>query len=176
MTLKSCPLRFKDLVTQTASLPGPIPLPQKTTEPIPEMQRVDVVRDVSRQAVPVNFTVRLSSKASQAGLEETITKETVTLSEDARQSPLRYDSPQAVYQRYAIARCAWYAAQPAGAIKTNQQYRKAIGLPLRYDKRSYEWCLDYKQMGKRCVTHSGSREWTKKETMAYLDWSQAEDA
>ena len=31
-------------------------------------------------------------------------------------------------------------------------------------------------MGKRCTTSAGSREWTKEEMMAYLDWSKAEDA
>ncbi|KAH7462804.1 hypothetical protein FOMA001_g7825 [Fusarium oxysporum f. sp. matthiolae] len=90
-------------------------------------------------------------------------------------SPPRYDSPQAIYGRYVAARSAWYAAQPAGSIKTNQQYRRAMGLPLRYDKPSYEWCLDYKQISKRCVTSTGSRDWTKEEMMAYLDWSKAED-
>jgi hypothetical protein len=43
-------------------------------------------------------------------------------------------------------------------------------------KMSYDWCLDYKEMGKRCTTSTGSREWTKEEKMAYLDWSNAEDA
>jgi hypothetical protein len=50
-----------------------------------------------------------------------------------------------------------------------------MGLPLRYDKQSYEWCLDYKQMSKSCTTSTGSREWTKEEMMAYLDWTKAED-
>jgi hypothetical protein len=50
-----------------------------------------------------------------------------------------------------------------------------MGLPLRYNKKSYEWCLDYKQMTKHCRTSTGSREWTKEEMMAYLDWSEAED-
>jgi hypothetical protein len=90
--------------------------------------------------------------------------------------PLRYDNPQAIYQRYIKARDAWYKAQERGSIKTNQQYRKAMGLPLRYDKASYEWCLDYKQMNKRCTTLTGSREWTKEEMIAYLDWSRSEDA
>ncbi|KAF4946565.1 hypothetical protein FGADI_11079 [Fusarium gaditjirri] len=36
-------------------------------------------------------------------------------------------------------------------------------------------CLDWKQMGKRCDTPSGSRDWTKEEIIAYLDWSKAED-
>jgi hypothetical protein len=30
-------------------------------------------------------------------------------------------------------------------------------------------------MSKRCVTSTGSRDWTKEEMMAYLDWSKAED-
>jgi hypothetical protein len=50
-----------------------------------------------------------------------------------------------------------------------------MGLPSRYGKKSYEWCLDYKQMTKHCRTSTGSREWTKEEMMAYLDWSEAED-
>ncbi|KJZ68365.1 hypothetical protein HIM_12244 [Hirsutella minnesotensis 3608] len=91
------------------------------------------------------------------------------------QLPPRYDSPEAIYQRYVAARGAWYAAQPAGSIKTNQQFRSAMGLPQRYGKQSYKWCLDYKQMSKSCVTSMGSRNWTKEEMMAYLDWSTAED-
>jgi len=51
-----------------------------------------------------------------------------------------------------------------------------MGLPLRYGKKSYEWCLDYKQMAKHCRTSTGLREWTKEEMMAYLDWSEAEDS
>jgi hypothetical protein len=50
-----------------------------------------------------------------------------------------------------------------------------MGLPQRYSKACYEWYLDYKQMSKRCVISSRSREWTKEEMMAYLDWSKAED-
>ncbi|KAJ3570043.1 hypothetical protein NPX13_g5869 [Xylaria arbuscula] len=91
-------------------------------------------------------------------------------------SPLiRYNDPQAIYQRYVDVREAWYKAQPRGSIKTNQQYQKAIGLPARYDERSFEWCLDYSQMGKRCTNSTGPREWTKEEKMAYLDWDRAEN-
>jgi hypothetical protein len=79
---------------------------------------------------------------------------------------LRYDSPEAIYQRYIAARSAWYKSQPRGSIKTNQEYRKAIGLPLRYGKKSYEWCLDYKEMTKYYRTSTGVREWTKEEMMA----------
>lgn len=96
------------------------------------------------------------------------------LEESTSQAP-RYDSPAAIYARYIAAREAWYVAQPKGSIKTNQMYRKAIGLPLQYDKQSYAWCLDYKQMSRRCASPSGMREWTKGEMMAYLDWSKQED-
>ncbi|KAH7461200.1 hypothetical protein FOMA001_g19226 [Fusarium oxysporum f. sp. matthiolae] len=102
-------------------------------------------------------------------------KEVSIVRDPLTQLPLRYDSPEAIYSRYVAARSVWYAAQPRGSIKTNQEYRKAKGLPQRYDKRSYEWCLDFKQMSKRCVTQTGSREWTKEEMMAYLDWCSAED-
>ena len=33
-------------------------------------------------------------------------------------------------------------SRPPGGIRTNQQYRRAMGLPLRYDKASYRWCLE----------------------------------
>ncbi|OAQ60872.1 mutator-like element transposase [Pochonia chlamydosporia 170] len=88
---------------------------------------------------------------------------------------LRYDDPRAIHHRYVEARQAWYNAQPRGSIKTNQQYRKAMGLPQRYDKVSYKWCLDWKQMGKQRMMQRGPREWTKEEMMAYLDWSRAEE-
>ncbi|KAJ6437525.1 hypothetical protein O9K51_10085 [Purpureocillium lavendulum] len=81
----------------------------------------------------------------------------------------------AIYQRYVSAREGWYKAQPRGSFKTNQQYRTAMGLPQRYKKSSYEWCLDYKYMGQRCKTSTGARDWTKEEMMAYLDWTEAED-
>ncbi|KAJ6436940.1 hypothetical protein O9K51_10476 [Purpureocillium lavendulum] len=108
----------------------------------------------------------------------------------------------AIYQRYVSAREDWYKAQPRGSLKTNQQYRKAMGLPqryccetsfggvtsigvsrmrtngsarYRYKKSSYEWCLDYKYMGQRCKASTGARDWTKEEMMAYLDWTEAED-
>ena len=67
-------------------------------------------------------------------------------------------------------------AQPRGSIKTNQLYRRAMGLPLRYNKASFAWYLNYKQMSNRCKTSTGSRDWTKEEMMAYLDWDRSEDA
>jgi hypothetical protein len=87
---------------------------------------------------------------------------------------LRYDDPRAIHQRYVKSREDWYKAQPPGTWLGNRQYRKAMGLPLRYPKASYSWCLDYKQIGRYCKTSTGLREWTKEEMMAYLEWDKAE--
>ncbi|KAL9560859.1 hypothetical protein ACKAV7_015022 [Fusarium commune] len=88
---------------------------------------------------------------------------------------LRADDPRAIYQRYKEAREAWYATVPRGGLRTNQQYRKAMGLPARYSKIELQWCLNYKQMGSRCREKSGTREWTKEEQFSYLDWDKAEN-
>jgi hypothetical protein len=94
---------------------------------------------------------------------------------DATPGLLNHISPEAIYGRYVAARSAWYAEQPAGSVKTDQQYRKAMKLPLRYSKSSYNWCLDYKNMGKRCRIGYATRPWTMEEMTAYIDWSKAED-
>jgi hypothetical protein len=64
---------------------------------------------------------------------------------------------------------------PVGVSKTNQEYRRAMGLPLRYDQKSYDWCLESNQMTVLSTTSTEAREWTKEEMMAYLDWRKAED-
>lgn len=98
-----------------------------------------------------------------------------TSAASASPPPPSYGSQEAitVYQGYVAARKAWYRSQPRGSIRTNQEYRKAMGLPSRYDEKSYEWCLYHEQMTKFCTTSMGTREWTKEEKMAYLDWSKA---
>ena len=48
-------------------------------------------------------------------------------------------------------------------------------LPLRLNKQSYEWCLNYKQMGRHCKIKRTYRDWTKEEQMSYLDWDLAEN-
>lgn len=90
-----------------------------------------------------------------------------------RKPPLHH-SPEAIYQRYVTARNAWYEKQRLRSKKTNQQYRKAVGLAQRYNKEMYAWCLDYKQMGPSCKTSQPARSWTKEEMMAYIDWDIAE--
>ena len=96
-------------------------------------------------------------------------------SQSAQQPSLRYDAPERIYQRYITARTAWCGKQSTKKDKTDKQYRKAIGLPLKYTKQDYRWCQDYKQMSSRRITSTGSRDWTQEEMNAYLDWSKAED-
>lgn len=91
------------------------------------------------------------------------------------QPQLRYDHPCAIYERYIADREAWYKTLPQGSLKTNQQYRKTMGLPLRYSKEAYEYYLDYKRMGKQCAVRRPRRDWTKEEQIAYLDWEEKED-
>jgi hypothetical protein len=69
---------------------------------------------VSHRVVLLEANVELPIEISQA-----VAKEVAASSEKALQLPLIYDSPQEIYRRYTILRSASYAAQPAGAIKTN---------------------------------------------------------
>lgn len=87
---------------------------------------------------------------------------------------MRYDDPRAIYERYVTARDIWYKAQRPGTYVNNKIYRKAVGLPIQFTKASYDWCLDYKQMTRHCVTSTGTRSWTREEMMAYLDWDRSE--
>jgi len=70
----------------------------------------------------------------------------------------------------------WCAGQPAGNINTNRAFRMAKCLPLSFSHSSYEWCLDFKNMGRQCRTGKVTRPWTEEEMMAYLDWCNSEDA
>jgi hypothetical protein len=161
MTSKACPLRHSDSRSQSAFV---LELSLQATSVLESIP--DPIADFdSSPVVVLPASVDLMADA----VSEPYVSPLRTPLPFSHQSP-RYDSPQAIYPRYVAARSAWYTAQPRGSIQTNQQYRKAIGLPLRYSKKSYEWCLDYKQMTKRCITSTGSREWTKEEMMAYLDW------
>jgi hypothetical protein len=85
---------------------------------------------------------------------------------------LYYNDSLPIFQRYVAARDIWYKAQPPGATLTNDLYRKAMGLQRRFKPASFKWCLEFKQMGKRCITPTGGRDWTKEEMMAYLDWDK----
>lgn len=86
--------------------------------------------------------------------------------------PSRHGDPSVIYRAYVEAREAWYKTLPRGSIKTNQEYRRSSDMPLRYDRRCYEWCMSADGMRPLRITPRGTRNWTKEEMMAYLDWSQ----
>ncbi|KAF4465100.1 mutator-like element transposase [Fusarium albosuccineum] len=154
MTSKTCPLRYEEGLQPSAA-----PSPESSRQEGPSKDSTNCI------VVSVADMGGMAAAASPAA----------PLTQAGTGPTLRYDDPRAIYQRYVAARDTWYKAQAHGIVKTNEEYRKALGLPLRYDKASYQWCLDWKQMGKRCTMPTGSRDWTKEEMMAYLDWNKAED-
>lgn len=189
MTSKACPLRYEELFQSSGSAAAAAAQTTKEivaatvapaateTKAVQELadytaaSQTSTVQEVT-DCIVVDQIVAVHTAAGQTVTVQAAAVETRAA---ALAPELRYDDPRAIYQRYAEARNAWYKAQPRGSIRTNQQYRKAMGLPQRYDKVSYKWCLDWKQMGKQCRMLEGSRDWTKEEMMAYLDWSKAED-
>ncbi|KAF5715301.1 mutator-like element transposase [Fusarium mundagurra] len=164
MTSKTCPQRYEELLKPPAPTAQARPLPTTSSSAL-SLHAGEAPRPTSSGSSDQAESVKDSASCIIVRLD----------SADNIVPTSRYDDPRAIYQRYVAARDAWYKAQPRGSIKTNQQYRRALGLPLRYDKCSYQWCLDWKQMGKRCDAPNVSRDWTKEEMMAYLDWSKAED-
>ena len=159
-TSQTCPLRHAELQLRVrAELQRPQEVPEFTSdlpvlEPTPDLLSLDVREQVLEQA-----------------LEQV---DQVLDQQQVPEQPIKHDDPRAIYQRYITAREAWYKDQRPGANISNKMYRKAMGLPLRYTKASYDWCLDYKQMTKHCKTSTGTRDWTREEMMAYLDWDRSE--
>jgi hypothetical protein len=166
MSSKTCPLRYSGLLQQIITATEP---PQDQQASVTEPALQDTTAECSAGSVLPRSQQSLVSVAARP--------RSVSLSSATSSiSRLEYHDPRAIYRRYTAARDEWNKAQPPGSMKTNQQYRRAKGLPLRYDKASYKWCLDYKQMTQRCTLSTGSRDWTKEEMMAYLDWSRSEDS
>ncbi|EJP61523.1 transposase-like protein [Beauveria bassiana ARSEF 2860] len=88
---------------------------------------------------------------------------------------IRYNDPQAVYQRYIESRQAWYETQLRGSIKTNQSTERQWVCPSGTTRRS----LLGASIGSRWVGNvkrkKNARDWTKEEMMSYLDWDKAEE-
>jgi hypothetical protein len=162
MNAKVCPLRYNELLKSVHE--GSVAAIVGQSEEIPE--------EAPEAMVEAGGSV---AEAPEVEAEEALEATAATTRAESAPEQLLYDDPRAIYQRYIQAREAWYKRQSRNGLRTNQLYRKAQGLPMRYPKSSYYWCLDYKQMGKRCKTATGSRDWTKEEMMAYLDWGKAED-
>lgn len=163
MSSKLCPLRGSELLTrsepaqESASAPAEVPASAPTS--------------IDNQESNLIISAMVSHSRADAASQPLTTKSTASPSPPPQSHG--YQEAIAVYQRYVAARKAWYRSQPRGCIKTNQEYRKAMGLPSRYDEKSYEWCLSHEQMTRHCITSNGTREWTKEEKMAYIGWSKA---
>lgn len=192
MTSKACPLRYMELQTKTVpNLQQPYVV-QETLQEITPQSPIRATQPLYTQtlstgrieAVLTPDQPQLTVRASSTQLLEPIphlpaqTPSPISSRSaspaPAQSPPLRYNDPKAIYHRYVKARDIWYKNQLRERARTNQQYRKAMGLRLRYSRAEYSWCLNYKQMDKHC-TSEGRRDWTEEEMMAYLDWSKAED-
>ncbi|KAH7461514.1 hypothetical protein FOMA001_g19037 [Fusarium oxysporum f. sp. matthiolae] len=175
MTSKACPLRYEDLLEP----PPPI---TTTTHTVTHTATRSVTRSLSPSSPSgvsviseiVAYTTTHMTTHTTTHMVSPPTAKSAAIT-TPRVPVLQPDDPRAIFQRYKEAREAWYATLPQGGLKTNQQYRRAMGLPQRYSKAEYNWCLDYKQMGRRCRAGTSMREWTKEEMMSYLDWDKAED-
>lgn len=194
MKSKACPLRWEH-ISQTptqASTQASINVapPQASTAGVPLHASTTVhtvthtvSRSTTRSLSPTSSGVHTTTETTT---ETTTHTTTVTVTSPVARPPtvtaqseadtLSYTDPRAIYQRYKADREAWYAALPRGALKTNQQYRKAMKLPQRYNKAEYDWCLGWKEMGRQCRIGRSLRDWTKEEMMSYLDFDKAETA
>lgn len=119
--------------------------------------------------VPPQFAIGLNSFAGQ--LHFGFKLEIICVCHSQSSFSHQPQSPK----RQRTQRVSWHDVQPRGSIKTDQQYRKAMGLPQRYNKAELAWCLDWKQMGRQCTEQGWPRDWTKEELMSYLDWDKAEE-
>jgi hypothetical protein len=146
---KKCLLRYSHLITPATTAPAAPELGLPTTTP---------------PAVPVSGPPA-SPPGAAAAPEPEITifvsstpPPTTAAAPASPESSLPFDHPRSIFKRYCTAREKWYASLPRGTLKTDQQYRKAHRLPLRYGKAQYDWCLDYKQMGKQYMMQKGQRD------------------
>jgi hypothetical protein len=179
MNTKACPLRYAGLATQPTAQPAAQlatqPASRLATQPVTQLA-TQLAAQLATQLAAQLVTQPTTQPTAQPTTRPTARPTAQPTARPATQAatklaepPLRHEDPHAIYQRYTKARDSWYKNQPYGSIKTNQEYRKAVGLPLRYSKASFSWCLEFTQMTKRYSTSTGVRDWTKEEMMAYLD-------
>ncbi|KAJ3553580.1 hypothetical protein NPX13_g10857 [Xylaria arbuscula] len=172
---KACPLRHAELLAVAGMATTDTAVEAANTATAAASTTISISAEAIAKASANIAAVEAAKAAAEASACTACTSAEVVDSITVIALSSLPSAPSSPLRPYIDAREAWYKAQPRGSIKTNQQYRKAMGLPARYDERSFEWCLDYSQMGKRCANLTGPREWTKEEKMAYLDWDRAEN-
>lgn len=142
---RACPSRFEELLRSAEPTPAAesqsAEVTATTLAPTPEdAQQIDRIEcDIGDDQLATRAEHSPDSVSPLASFTSPAIEvpEMAQSAEPAAQK-YPYDSPQAIYQRYVASRNAWYMVQPAGSIKTNQQYRRAMRLPLRYNKASYD--------------------------------------
>jgi hypothetical protein len=189
MKSKACPLRWEHIsqaptqasITVAPTQASATVAPTQTSTTVHTVTHT-VSRSTTRSLSPASSGTHTATETITETTTKTITVTTTspvagpsTATAQSEANELDYDDARAIYRRYKADREAWYATQPRGALKTNQQYRKAMKLPQRYTKAKYNWCLDYKEMGPQCRIGRSVRDWTKEEMMAYLDFDEAEN-
>lgn len=136
---KACPLRYAYLISPSASTAPPNMLPPSTTpssaqQPVPNpslcsilpQQQVALPAALSDQEMVPSPPDIIALPSSSADIPP---PPDMPPSVPASGPDIRYNDPHAIYDRYVTARMAWYNKLPRGSLKTNQEYRKAIGLP-----------------------------------------------
>lgn len=179
---KACPQRYEDLLLSSLQTLAAEPRahPEESPAAASPAAASPAAASPAASYTSSHTSTHTSTHTSAQGTIRTSYTTThtaiISISPPPLTPPLRHDHPLSIYQRYLHNRELWYMAQPRGSLKTNQEYRRVNGLPARYSKAQYAWCLDYKQMGKRCTDEGRrSRDWTKEEMMAYLDFDEAEN-
>jgi len=190
MSSKICPKRYIGLQALPAPAPAPTPTPAPAPAPDPALAPAPTLTPTPEPApaptpasapAPAPALAAAPTPALASGPTPTPASLLALVLQSRSPSPAialapSYNSPEAVFQRYCAARAAWYKTQPAGKVKTNQEYRRAMKLRQRYSKKKYDWCLEPTQMGRRYLGIEGVRDWTKEEKMAWIDWSNLEEA
>ncbi|EXU94480.1 MULE transposase domain protein [Metarhizium robertsii] len=174
---KSCPNRYQGLLSEPAVVEpaSDITTTSQTTEQIvgrADDQLLSQPQAVHRALSPAQSVIEVANAASSS---QPVSQDMSPQTSPQASPQYRYDSPEAIYRRYTASRRKWYDCQSHRSKRTDRLYRKAMGLPPRYKKADYNWCLDWKEMGQLCKTTGKPRKWTKEEMTAYIDWSRAED-
>jgi len=156
MISKQFPLRYESLLPSPTTTEIALPTAATTFQPSTACTTIQttthtVTRSVTRSLSPTvsiiaeHTTIHTTAHTTiTQSVSPTPTSPTTIAANPATTPAFRYDHPCAIFQRYQASREAWYTTLPRGSIKTNQQYRKTIGLPTRYSeavriKSSYKY-------------------------------------
>ncbi|KAJ3453309.1 hypothetical protein MRS44_017556 [Fusarium solani] len=145
MRSKACPLRYEHLLPASTETATTMHTTTHTS-----------TRSMTRSLSP----------GSPSGAS--IVSETITITHTTTHTTTRVLSPSAAKPAAAKEAPVLRANDPRAIYQRYKESREAC-------KADYDWCLDYKQMGRHCKAGRSIRDWTKEEMMSYLDWDKAEN-